>query len=282
MLINKSMEDHHKQRTEALSLHERYRWVLGVRPMVLADRVARLVLPTERRRIIETDMGIKLYIDPFNNVGSSLLSLGTYEPETLDLLRAHIHPGDRCLDIGANEGLLSAFMGKLAGPTGMVACVEPQSRLRDIIEINLQINEIPCWHIFQNVLGGVEGDTTVLHLWPFLNTGASGLTRKAKFGNTSEAVDFISPEAICSQCEVDGFDMVKVDVEGFEHKVVAVLQPLMKAGKIKKLLLDYHAPILQAQNINPRDIHDSLLSCGMSLCVGTDDSFESYRLYRHD
>ena len=282
MLIKKSIEDHHKQRTEALSLYERYKWVLGVRPMALADRIARLVLPTERRRIVETDMGIELYVDPFNNAGSSLLKLGTYEPETLDLLRTHLHAGDRCLDIGANEGILSAFMGKLVGPTGMIACVEPQSRLRDIIEINLQINGISSWYIFQNVLGGVEGDTTALHLWPFLNTGASGLTRRARFDYKSETVEFISPEAICRQCEVGGFDMVKVDVEGFEHQVVAVLQPLMKAGNITNLLIDYHAPILQAQNINPKDIHESILSCGMSLRVGTDDNFESYRLYSQD
>jgi FkbM family methyltransferase len=282
MQLNRSTEDHLKQREEALSLHDRYKWVLGVRPMALADRIARLVLPTERRRIVETDMGIKLYVDPFSNAGSSVLSKRTYEPETLDLLRKYLHSGDRCLDIGANEGILSAFMGKLVGPTGMVACVEPQSRLRDIIEINLQINGISSWHIFQNVLGGVEGDTTALHLWPFLNTGASGLMRKAKLGNASETVEFISPEAICRQCEVGGFDMVKVDVEGFEHQVVAVLQPLMKAGKIKNLLLDYHAAILKAQNINPKDIHESILSCGMSLHVGSNDNFESYRLYSQD
>ena len=247
--------------------------------MALADRVARLVLPADRRRIVDTDMGIKLYVDPFNHAGNSVLSLGSYEPETLDLLRLYISPGDRCLDIGANEGILSAFMGKLVGPSGMVACVEPQSRLRDIIEINLQINKIDRWHIFQNVLGGSEGETTTLNLWPFLNTGASGLLRKAKYGNVSETVEFISPEAICATCEVDGFDMVKVDVEGFERNVVSALVPLIQAKKIKKLLVDYHGPVLRAQNIDPGEIEAAILGAGMSRSVGSDENFESYRLY---
>jgi len=38
---------------------------------------------------------------------------------------------------------------------------------------------------------------------------------------------------------------------------------MIMAGKVSKLLLDYHTEILLSQNVNPLDIHKSLIEAGM-------------------
>ena len=261
------------------SLLRRHGWLNRVRPAVLATFLSRPILPGERRRIINTDFGVRLYVDAFSHGGHSVLTTGTYEPETVEIFQQEIRPGDICLDIGANEGILSALMGNLAGSSGKVISVEPQSRLRDIVEINLAINHVTNYRVYQNVFGGTEGETIELNQSPFLNSGASSLLRRTRFGGSTETCRFVAPERILAECGIEHFDFVKVDVEGFEGSVVASLLPFIEAGKVRKLLVDYHTTILEAQHLSAADIHASIVNGGMSVRRGNAADLSSYILY---
>ena len=264
-----------------ISLMGRHGWLNRVRPAVLATFLSRPILPGERRRIVGTDFGVRLYIDAFSHGGHSILTTGTYEPETVEIFQQEIRRGDICLDIGANEGILSALMGQLAGPSGKIISVEPQSRLRDIIEINLAINHVADYRVYQNVFGGADGAATELNQTPFLNSGASSLLRRPKLGGSMETCRFVAPERILSECGIDHFDFVKVDVEGFEGSVIASLLPHIQAGKVGKLLVDYHTTILEAQHLSAADIHASIIGGGMCVRRGDAADLSSYILYGH-
>src|SRR5690606_4864917 len=47
-----------------------------------------------------------------------------HERHVCDALRRMIRPGDVCVDVGANVGLLTVFMANLAGPRGRVHAFE--------------------------------------------------------------------------------------------------------------------------------------------------------------
>lgn len=264
------------------SLLRRHGWLNRVRPAVLASFLSRPVLPSERRRIVDTDFGVRLYIDAFSHGGHSVLTTGTYEPETVEIFQQEIHPGDICLDIGANEGILSSLMGHLVGPSGKVISVEPQSRLRDIIEINLAINHVTDYRVYQNVFGGTEGEIIELNRSPFLNSGASSLMRRYRLSGSTETCRFVAPERIFAECGIEHFDFVKVDVEGFEGSVVASLLPFIQAGKVRKLLVDYHTTILKAQGLSAADIHASVINAGMGIQCGDAAELSSYILYGYE
>lgn len=275
--------NHDSQAREYLaSLLNRHGWLKRVRPAALATFLSRPFLPGERRRIVNSDFGVHLYIDAFSHGGHSILTTGMYEAETIEIFQQEIHPGDVCLDIGANEGILSALMGHLTGPSGKVISVEPQSRLRDIIEINLAINHVRDYHVYQNVFGGVEGASVELNQTPFLNSGASSLLRRARLGGSTEACRFVAPERILAECGIDHFDFIKVDVEGFEGSVVDSLLPFIRAGQVRKLLVDYHTTILEAQHLSAADIHASVISGGMRVRRGDAADLSSYILYGYD
>lgn len=246
---------------------KRFNWLYSLKPKSLANTIKRLMAPDERRRIINTGIGIRFYADPLTHLGRKMILDSRYEEKTVQTFRSEIQPGQVVLDVGANEGFFSALAGTLVGSQGLVISVEPQSRLRDLIEINFRINNVENFRIFLNAVGGEDGEESELSLYPSMYTGQSGLIRKYQYSSSpaTEKIKFVSLNTILRECQVDSVDFVKVDVEGFENKVIKALLPAIAAGKVSKLLLDYHTEILLSQNVNPLDIHKSLIETGMKI-----------------
>jgi FkbM family methyltransferase len=258
----------------AIALGRKLGWTDEIRPMILGSFFADLLAP-DRRTIIPTEGGLKFYADPLSIFGESLIK-GNFELKTEELIRANLHEGGSFLDVGANEGYFSAMAGSIVGPAGYVASVEPQSRLTEIIEINLALNGVKG-KIFQGALGGPVGSRIKMHLWPSLNNASSGMTLKPRFSNRTEMVNFIDPEDLLNGREA--FSLAKVDVEGFEDQVIPSLLPLLQRGQIHTLLLDYHARISAAKGVNPADTEKKILQAGMIL-QGTPEVYSDYRLYK--
>ncbi len=254
-------------------------------PIVKAFWV-RAASPQVHRMIVQSKLLVRAYVHPHTHLGGTLLATGRYEAETEDILRDEIRQGDIFLDIGANEGFLSAYAGMLVGPSGLVIAVEPQSRLQSLIEINLRLNDVRRFHIVHRAIGDTSSGTALINLYPETNSGQSSLMKKPRFGWTAirheqEAVRFVTPADLLRDCSVDRFDMIKVDVEGFEYKVVDALLPLIRDGRVGKLLLDYHTAILTKFGIEPATIHRKLLDAGMRVVRGDSEHLQSYLLYHH-
>jgi hypothetical protein len=64
-----------------------------VRPMVMGALGVRLLAPIERRRIVETKVGIRLHVDPLSHGGREIRLCGTYEDETF---RIHVRAVPFC------------------------------------------------------------------------------------------------------------------------------------------------------------------------------------------
>lgn len=262
-------------------LARRFRHLSGLRPAVLATLLIRLIAPDERRRIVCTTSGVRLYLDPFTHLGQSIVNHGDYEPETAAVLHRHLEPGFTFLDVGANEGYFSALAARVVGPTGVVMAVEPQTRLSDIIEINLRLNGAGTFRVFNNALGGEDGETGTINLWPSFNTGASSILARYRFSRSVQAFRYISLDTILTVCKTGMIDFAKVDVEGFEGQVVGKMMPHIAAGKIRRLFIDYHEGVLRAHGIEPRSIHDSLLAAGCRVLSPQEPDFRSYVLYEN-
>jgi FkbM family methyltransferase len=257
----------------ALALERRLGWTDEIRPMILGSFFADLLAP-DRRTILQNQTGLKYYADPLSMFGHALIQ-GGFENETEQILRAHLRAGDAFLDVGANEGYFSVMGGSIVGPGGYVASVEPQSRLTEIIEINMGLNGVKG-RIFPGALGGPKGEQATIHLWPSLNTGSSGLTSKPRFSSRAEKVNFVDPEELLNGR--GAFALAKVDVEGFEDRVILSLLPLLQRGQIRVLILDYHESLLAAKGVDPVGIERMVVKSGMVL-DGTPESYSGYRVY---
>ncbi len=246
--------------------------------MALGALVLRVAANSERRRIFETADGLRLYLDPLSHVGRTVLDFGRLEDDTETRLRDLLKPGHTFVDVGANEGVMSAVAASLVGRDGFVLAIEPQERLRDIAEINIRLNGPTEFAVISSALGGDAGTSADMRLYPALNTGASGFVKKYRFSRRRQAVNFVSLESLLADYGQQSVDLIKVDVEGYEGKVVDAIIPLIQAGCIRRALIDYHTPFLQTIGDSPQRIHRALLEAGMH---STSEATSGWGLYEH-
>lgn len=251
---------------------ERWAWLCRVRPQPIGVFLADLLVGKDRRRLLETPAGIKLYLDPFGSLGATLLQTGSYEPGTDAIFRKWIKPGFTVLDVGANEGYFSILACLLAGPLGRVVAVEPQTRCVEIMRRNFSANGIGNCRIVEAALGDADA-TADIQLMPAINTGASSLVRKYRWAKRRQRVQTITGLTLLRQVEASRFDFAKIDVEGYEPEVVEGLLPLLKAGCIRHLLIDFHHSILDQRGVDAEELRKKLIGAGMR------PTAEGYDLY---
>jgi FkbM family methyltransferase len=253
-------------------LAAKWRRIFEMKPRRLGAFILQAFGPWERRRITSTQMGVRLYLDPFTSLGQQLLLDGGYERETVEILRRQLGPGKVFLDIGANEGFYSALVGCLVGPSGMVIAVEPQRACRDLVEINLRINQVSWAHVYSNAMGGAEGQAGTLMNYAPVNTGLSSVVSHYHSTTGTEEFRFVSLERILQETKVTQVDLAKIDVEGFEYEVTRSLLPHISEGRVRALLVEYHPEILARRKLSPMDMHKALLAAGMRTKLGDPQS----------
>jgi FkbM family methyltransferase len=144
-------------------------------------------------------------------------------------IREHLKPGSVAFDIGANFGLMSLFMGKIAGPAGRVCAFEPSPA-------NLSLLRYHCEHNRGCKIEVVEAAVSNRHLdtAPFfllgggLHSGNSLTFDRATVPNLDTALHAGLTEIVAETVSVDGFcadkqlvpALLKIDVEGGELYVL--------------------------------------------------------------
>lgn len=246
----------------------RFGWLYRVRPQSLAEPIYRLVRPHGGRAIIEVD-GVKLYIDPFTTHGMNLVTEGRYEDDVSRLVRERLPVGGTFLDVGANEGVISAVAARRVGRDGLVVSVEPQARLRDILEINLALNASGRFVIVEAAITPEDGEQVTLNLGPTSHSGGSSIVRAYRWGGKAQPAIGRSVDSIIAEIGERPIDMMKVDVEGYEPEVIRSAQSSLAGRRIACLAVDYHGSILSARGIDAEAIDADITRHGYRRERGT-------------
>lgn len=161
---------------------------------------------------------INLLVDPRFPIERSLADSNTWEAHVEFLLDKFIKPGDVCLDVGANMGVHSLSMATKVGPNGRVLCFEPSNLTYPRLERNAALNPdlLPRLKLLKIGLSDRPG-TMRVHADPN-NWGNACLVKAPQEQPTSP--DNCQVFTIDS-LELDRIDLVKLDVEGMERKVLA-------------------------------------------------------------
>ncbi len=218
------------------------RLLLRVRPHALTSILKPLL--GIRRQVIQVESGARYWIDPVSNLGRFLSAGNLYEPEVGELIAKLLQPGNTFVDVGANEGYFSVLAGRIVGPKGTVISVEPQQRLKAVIERNRQLNQLEgVLHHVPFGIGAAEG-VAQLQLASDVNTGASGAKRFWFIGAGEQPMKIKSLESLAQEFHLEQIHLLKVDCEGGEVGVLEGAQRLLKNHQIHHLLVEYHPHIL--------------------------------------
>jgi FkbM family methyltransferase len=209
-----------------------------VRPAVRAlARRARLPasvtqrLPVEGTFVARSD-GLEIqYVSAADDgVGRALYwqGLGTYEPETLPLFRDLARESSVMLDVGANTGVFTlTALG--SNPDIVVHAFEPSPAVFQALGRNAAANGAGDRLALNQMAIEAEAGEATLHVPD--GTWASGSLDPDGFrglpGKTV-AVRTDTLDGYTSRRGISQVDLIKIDVEGFEHLVLAGAQGLLR------------------------------------------------------
>ncbi len=183
-----------------------------------------------------------------------MIRLGAWEPHLLGLVRALVRPGATVLDIGAHVGAWTMLFASLVGPTGSVIACEPSpasaARLRAMTDARVRVIETAIGdRVGRATLFG-DGDSMLRSLVPEALGGPS---------STSE-VAITTMDSL----GVERADLIKIDTEGFELRVLRGGQTLL-ARCDPTLVIELHATALRALDEDTTDVFAWLR--GEGFCV---------------
>ncbi len=217
-----------------------YRGLLKVRPAPLGSALKKALFI--KRKIIPAS-GMQFWADPASHFGFELLTTGQYEPPLSEVLRRLLRPGDRFLDLGANEGYFTVLASRLVGSRGKVYCVEPQSRLQQVIGRNLEINKCRNVDVHRVAICN-SAEPVTLHLSSDANTGGTSFYRHWRVGSGSEIVPAKPLDEMLPRAESRSIRLLKIDCEGAESEIIPSAERLLAKHAFQFISLEYHPQLI--------------------------------------
>jgi FkbM family methyltransferase len=159
-----------------------------------------------------------------------------YEPEETRLIRSCLRPGDTAFDIGANVGYMTCLMARAIAP-GTVHAFEPEQRHFEILQENLRLNALANVVVQRLALGAAPGEG-VLYLSPD-NLGDHSLVRLPN--RSSQPIELTSVDVYRrSRCHGTSVRLVKIDVQGFEMKVLRGMRESLEERAVENVLVELY------------------------------------------
>ena len=195
------------------------------------------------------------------DIGIHLLTLGQWEPQYTALFRRLLRPGDTVFDLGANHGVYTLIAAQAVGATGHVHAFEPNPRLARLTELSARING--------------HGDTVAVHRIAASDVeGSSWLVFDDAFsgGGTQNRAGAEGESAIaCRTATLDAMfadpgvhvDVVKLDVEGSEGRVLRGMRGLLARSPGVRMLMEFAPEMLNASGVGAREVTSLLEGYGL-------------------
>lgn len=168
----------------------------------------------------------------------------TWEPEEGELLSTFFKPGLRFLDVGANLGYFSLLVG-VRCPGAVIHAFEPHPLTSRVLELN-------AW--------GSGADITVHALALSSSDRLLALsTTEHNLGDTRTRADgtatMLTPAAALDEVLPDAqFDLVKIDVQGFEPEVIAGMSAMIRRSPGVVIVAEFWPFALRERGLDPIEV----------------------------
>ncbi len=189
------------------------------------DRLIRLVHPPANARPIRTvvdyDDGLALHVDTASFCEWYIFFYGAFRPRVSALLNRLLHPGQVALDIGANIGMHSLIMANRVGPTGRVACFEPDPHPRARLTANLALNGFDFVEVVPAAVSATSGQQTLFLHDASIGNFANASLHSENVGQATEGIEIetVSLDDFVARRGLQRLDLVKVLAQGEEINV---------------------------------------------------------------
>jgi FkbM family methyltransferase len=166
--------------------------------------------------------------------GYSLAYLyGGREREEMQAMREHVTSGSVVYDLGANYGMHTLFLARLAGPKGRVLAFEPSPGIYSWLQKNVDLNGFKQTSCLQKAVSDANGRVSF------------DVGENTAIGHISNSANSIEVEAVTIDSLVEsGYpapDFIKIDIEGGESSALKGALNVLRTRR-PTLLIELHTP----------------------------------------
>lgn len=181
---------------------------------------------------------------------------GTFEPRKVAAVQRFVEPGMTFVDAGANMGDYSLIAARAMGDHGLVVAFEPEPWNFGWLERNVALNGYCSVRCVQMALGDADREGEL-----FIGDGI-GRHTMVPLAHHQETiqVEVRTLDSVLPELGVERVDLMKVDVEGAELRVLRGAAETLARSDELKLFIDIH-PGRQ----DPRPVCELLSDLGFSL-----------------
>jgi FkbM family methyltransferase len=140
-----------------------------------------------------------------------------YNLEELDFLRSRTPIGGVFVDVGANVGTYAMVLARHVGASGKVIAIEPHPVTHARLAFNRAASGYTQVHLVAAAAGPSDGELMIETDGD--NLGASHIVEGDRPGNAIK-VPSLRLQRVLADAGVDHVDALKIDVEGFEDRVL--------------------------------------------------------------
>jgi FkbM family methyltransferase len=164
--------------------------------------------------------------DDANVVRNILANDGLYEPNVVVAMARHLEADDVVLDVGAHIGVITCLVAGMV-PAGRVHAFEASARNFAYLQRNVASNGLA--NVSARRVAVYDGSTDQLELSVAAdNTASAFVAETALREGDVEVVAATSLDAWADEEGIDRVDLVKLDVEGAELRVLAGARQLLR------------------------------------------------------
>ncbi len=224
-------------------------FVQQIRPVELASLFKFIISP--KRKVIKHG-NFNFFVDTWSDFYWSLFDPNlqeiTYDPGFTNFIKSYLKPGDTFIDLGANEGWFSIHASAMVTSTGKIYSIEPQHRLKNVIEKNIDLNQMTNITVIPLAISETEMEIDIT-LSPSLNSGSTSIIKnsRSKFWK-KQKTNTKRLDTLFEDYQMGHVNLIKIDIEGYEFSAIKSMENLLKNKLVDTILVEFHEKQLSIMN----------------------------------
>ena len=213
--------------------------------------------------MIQQDVRMRLHL---NSHISGHIYAGYFERGERQFVNAFLRSGDVFVDVGANAGLYTLIAAHGVGQGGRVYAFEPCFATHQRLVANVHLNGFANVECYQLALSDREGVAEMYVSTDGFDAQNSFSQPDAPGTFQRETVDCTTWDALAEEHNLVGrVAMIKIDVEGWEYRVLRGGQKALSRADAPVLQMELHEQALQSSGSSCQELYQLLEEIGYGL-----------------
>ena len=201
-------------------------------------------------------------LNPNDPVVSGALHFGVYEKAETRFFESSCRGGMTFLDVGANIGYYTALAARAVGPNGKVVALEPDPESYSYLEKTIDANSAGNVKSFR-----VAASDAPANLPLFISKDNRGDNRLYASADKRPQIEVEARPVgeLLTENNISTVDLIKIDVQGYEPKVIAGLSETIARSPNLTILTEFWPKGITEGGGEAKTFLDDLRTLGLTL-----------------